>query len=233
MKKLGTIIDNLKQGLDAPTRHHNPYLQEAISLNNHLYTEAELAKNKNTLFEQNENLIVEIGCYMGKNVTEMAVQNKELNFFGLDITYKRAVKAARKLKHNNIENAKIALCDGKVFLEEYIQPHSLLGVCVFFPDPWPKDRHEKNRLLKQDFINLLKNSLSPKGFFWFKTDSTPYFQQTEKCLLESGFKRDDISLDGRLNQPRVLNGGPYETAFQKIFAAKNVPFHQGVYVLCP
>ena len=85
-------------------------------------------------------------------------------------------------------------------------------------------------MLKQDFVSLLHKKLEPQGFFWFKTDALNYFQQTEKLLLESGFVLDDESKDCRLNKPKALEGGPYETAFQKIFAAKQVPFYQGVYI---
>lgn len=227
MRKLGTIIDNLKQGLHAPTRHHNPYLTEALSLTEHLYTESDLAKNKVELFQnENKRLVVEIGCYMGKNILEFAMQNLPINFIGLDITYKRVVKAARKLQRNKVTNAKIAICDGKKFLAENIESNGLHGVCVFFPDPWPKDRHEKNRLLTQDFINLLKEKLEPQGFFWFKTDALNYFQQTEKLLLDAGFVLDKE----RIDKPKTLEGGPYETAFQKLFTEKQVPFYQGVYI---
>ncbi len=231
MKKLGSIIDNLRQGQAAPTRHYNPYFAEALTLNEYLYTEAELSEKKDFLFEKRENkLVIEIGCYMGKNVIEMALQNKSINFIGLDITYKRAVKASKKLKNANITNAKIALCDGKLFLQEFAKINSIHGVCVFFPDPWPKERHEKNRLLAQEFIELLKEKLEPDGFFWFKTDAHNYFIQTEKLLLESGFLPDDDPLLGARQKPKSLEGGPYETAFQKIFSTKQVPFYQRVYI---
>lgn len=227
--KLGGIIDNLKKGLKAPTRHHNPYLNEALLLSEVLYTEQELLKTNGKLFQNSNPIVVEIGCYMGKNVAELAQQNKNINFMGLDITYKRVVKAAKKLKQNKIDNAKIALCDGTLFLDKLISSHSLQGVCVFFPDPWPKDKHQKNRLLNANFVNLLKEKLSPEGFFWFKTDAQGYFQQTEKLLLESGFILDNECDDNGLNKPKCLQGGPYETAFQKIFTSKQVPFYQGVY----
>jgi tRNA (guanine-N7-)-methyltransferase len=163
-------------------------------------------------------------------VIELATQNKNVNFIGLDITYKRVVKAAKKLKQESTQNAKIAICDGSLFLEKFVENNSLEGVCVFFPDPWPKDRHEKNRLLNQEFVTLLKNKLNNSGFFWFKTDAQSYFENTEKLLFAAGFKRDDESPDNYLNKPRVISGGPFETAFQKLFTEKNVPFYQGVYI---
>lgn len=231
MRKVGTIIDNLRKGENAPDRHENPYLKEAIQLADYLFTQNELNEKFSTLFKDTSKpLILEIGCYMGKNVLEIASQNKQLNILGIDITYKRVVKAARKLKRLNIDNGKIAICDGRAFLSEIIPDKSLNGVCVFFPDPWPKDRHEKNRLLKKEFIDNLYQKLTPKGFFWFKTDHEQYFVETNKLMLESGFVPDD-GLNGEpLPQPRDILGGPYETAFQKLFTSKGVPFYQRVYI---
>ncbi len=231
MRKVGTIIDNLRNGEKAPDRHENPYLLEALTLSKYLFTQDELKENYSTLFsDMNKPIILEIGCYMGKNVIELALQNQEMNILGIDITYKRVVKAARKLKRLEIDNGKIAICDGKSFLKDIIPNNSLHGVCVFFPDPWPKDRHEKNRLLKKEFIENLLHKLLPNGFFWFKTDHEQYFLETNKTVLECGFIPDD-ALDGEaLLQPRTILGGPYETAFQKLFTGKGVPFFQRVYL---
>jgi tRNA (guanine-N7-)-methyltransferase len=231
MRKIGTIIDNLRKGNKAPDRHENPYLSEALTLSKYLYTHNELKEKYSTLFnDMSRAFVLEIGCYMGKNVIELALQNQEMNILGIDITYKRVVKAARKLKKLDIDNGKIAICDGKVIVKDILPNNSLHGVCVFFPDPWPKDRHEKNRLLKKEFIANLFQKLSFQGFFWFKTDHEQYFLETNKIVLECGFIPDD-TMDGEpLTQPRSIHGGPYETAFQKLFTEKGVPFFQRVYV---
>lgn len=231
MRKVGTIIDNLRKGNKAPDRHENPYLSEAIALSNHLFTQDELKEKYSTLFgDMGKPLVLEIGCYMGKNVVELALQNQEMNILGIDITYKRVVKAARKLKRLDVDNGKIAICDGTSFLKDIVPNNGLQGVCIFFPDPWPKDRHKKNRLLKKEFIENLFQKLSSKGFFWFKTDHEPYFLETNKIVLECGFVVDDALDVEPLAQPRTIRGGPYETAFQKLFTGKGIPFYQRVYL---
>jgi tRNA (guanine-N7-)-methyltransferase len=226
MRKLGTIIDRLKQGGSAPTRHENPYLMKALDLSSYLMTASEVESQSFPFFEDpRQGLILEIGCYLGKNILEFSQQNQNFNFIGLDITYKRGVKAAQKLKLNQISNAKIALCDGLTFLKEDIPDRSLQGVCVFFPDPWPKDRHAKNRLLKQDFVEVLKQKLSPNGFFWFKTDAQTYFETSDALLIENGFLVESMG-----KQPKLIQGGPYETAFQKLFREKGIPYYEKVYI---
>lgn len=226
MKKVGTIIDNLRKGGKAPERHSNPYLNEVLNLDEYLYTAHELKEKSSIFANSSRPLVLEIGCYMGKNVLEIAQQNPHLNILGIDITYKRVVKAAKKLKNFNIPNAKIAICDARMLFTEIIPDQSLHGVCIFFPDPWPKDKHEKNRLLSIQFIENLLKKLTPNGFLWFKTDHKLYFEETNKLLLNLGFEHD---LNNTL-QPSSILGGPYETAFQKIFTQKGVPFFQSIYL---
>ncbi|WP_246164827.1 tRNA (guanosine(46)-N7)-methyltransferase TrmB [Fluviispira multicolorata] len=231
MRKVGTIIDNLRKGEKAPDRHENPYLKEAIGLSEYLLTQAELGEKYSSLFtDMTKPIVVEIGCYMGKTVLELVENNKDKNILGLDITYKRVVKAARKLKRNHLDNGRIAICDGMAFLRDIVPDNSLLGVCVFFPDPWPKERHEKNRLLKADFIEILFSKLSPQGFFWFKTDHEQYFLETQKKVLHSGFISDDEKDFTPRSKPQNIQGDSYETAFQKLFTMKGVPFYQRVFI---
>ena len=55
----------------------------------------------------------------------------------------------------------------------------------FYPDPWPKRKHHKRRLLQKDFINLVNQKLRPEGIFYFKTDWSPYFTEAKKLLLNN------------------------------------------------
>jgi tRNA (guanine-N(7)-)-methyltransferase len=223
--RFGTIIDNLKQGLELPASHENPYLTQSLEFSDYLFTQQELASKK-----ADHPLVVEIGCYMGKTIIELAQANKNIHFLGLDITYKRVVKSAKKLKNNQIQNGKIAICDGNYFLRNIADNQSLSGICVFFPDPWSKEKQKKNRLLNQDFISLAHQKLNQKGFFWFKTDCQEYFLTAQDLILKSGFIADDSAPNVPLEQPRNILGGPFETQFQKLFSSKNVPFYQRVYL---
>ncbi|MGY3802945.1 tRNA (guanosine(46)-N7)-methyltransferase TrmB [Pigmentibacter ruber] len=231
MRKVGTIIDNLRSGEKAPDRHENPYLTEALQLSEYLLTQAELQKVFPNIFKDMQKpIVVEVGCYMGKNVIELAQGNNNMNFLGIDITYKRVVKSARKLKRFDINNGKIAICDARYLMNDLLPDQFLDGICVFFPDPWPKDRHEKNRLLNQQFIQVVYQKLKPNGFFWFKSDHLVYFTQTNDLLLKSGFVADDFDNNQPRPQPENIIGGPYETAFQKLFINKGIPFYQRVYL---
>jgi tRNA (guanine-N7-)-methyltransferase len=216
----------MKSGGDAPTRHHNPYLKDALNLSNVLFTSSEAKERFPNIFPNsaNQNLL-EIGCYLGKSVLEFAQHNPNLNVLGLDITYKRVVKSAKKIQKENIQNARIAICEAHDFLS-HIPNESLLGVCVFFPDPWPKKKHAKNRLLSQEFGELLLAKLAPKGFFWFKTDSEPYFLQVSESFSSLPFQ---VSNPDYGVAPVELIPMPYRTAFEELFLSQNLPIYTQIF----
>lgn len=223
LKFAGTLVEKLKRGENAELKHENPYLQEALKLEGILYTNEDLSTQFPTLFVHNElPLVLEIGCYMGKSVLEMAHGNPSVNFLGLDITYKRTVKAARKIKLQNLTNARVGICDALSFLN-MIPDCSLDGVCVFFPDPWPKKRHEKNRLLREDFFQVLRLKLKTDGFFWLKTDHQEYFESACDISKVTGWTH------GNDFQPALVKGGPYVTQFEGIFLERNEPTYSRVF----
>lgn len=224
MKRVGGLIDALKNGIPLKHRHSNPYLAEALTHSDILFTQNELQEKPETLKKFHSNLIIEIGCYFGKTTTEIAQYNKEFSVLGLDITYKRVVKTARRIKKNYLNNACVALCEGYFLLNNFLEDESVTGICVFFPDPWLKPREQKNRLLNHDFSALLFKKIKSGGFFWLKTDQQEYFSQAEFHLLTNGFILHDKC------PPECLYPGKYETEFQKMFTEKNVPFFEGVFL---
>jgi len=232
MRTFGTIIDRLKQGLELPTSHENPYLSESLLLSDVLFTQKELDQKKGSGIFSNDTspLVIEIGCYMGKTIIELAQANPKTHFLGLDITYKRVVKSAKKIKKQGIENGKIAICDGHYFLEHVAQLNSLDGICIFFPDPWLKKKQRKHRLLNPDFVALAHQKLKPGGFIWFRTDCHEYFCSAQEIILNGGFTADDLDTDQPRSQPSWIHGGPFETTFQKLFTAQGLPFYQRVFV---
>ncbi|MEY2988500.1 MAG: hypothetical protein RJB13_2021, partial [Pseudomonadota bacterium] len=183
MRQVGQLIERMKEGQVAPDRHFNPYLHEALEHQGILLTASEWQELEASPFAMPEKpLLIEVGCYMGKNVLEFSQNNLDWNVLGIDITYKRTVKAARKIKSLGLSNAKILISDARQALT-HIPDGSLKGLCVFFPDPWPKKKQKKNRLLQEPFLKLLAEKLDPAdGFFWFKTDSEDYFNSVQELI---------------------------------------------------
>jgi tRNA (guanine-N7-)-methyltransferase len=224
MRRVGSLIERLKKGEHVETKHDNPYLQEAMDYAGVLFTPEELLHAFPAVFlEKDRTIVLEIGSYLGKNLLEMATAVPGINVLGLEITYKRAVKTARKIRNAGLENARIAICDARHFLPE-IPDGSLSGVCVFFPDPWPKLRHEKNRLVRKEFFELLATKLAPGGFVWFKTDHEPYFEYATEAAKSVGW-----GISERDVQPEILGSSPYVTVFETMFISRKEPIYRVVF----
>lgn len=225
MRQAGMLVERMKNGEAAPEKHFNPYLYEALEHQGILMTGSEWAQHAGNPFpDANQPLLIEVGCYMGKNVLEFAQNNPNWNVLGIDITYKRTVKAARKIKSLGMTNAKILISDARQALAE-LPPRSLTGLCVFFPDPWPKKKQKKNRLLQEPFLKLLAEKLNPKnGFFWFKTDSEDYFQCVQELTTQMkwGESAPDVL-------PQGLEPLPYTTVFEALFMGKDLPIYRRVF----
>jgi tRNA (guanine-N7-)-methyltransferase len=223
MRRVGGLIEKLKRGEEVANRHENPYVHEAALFDGVLFTPDEIIPRFPMVFDDNTKpVVMEIGSYLGKNLIEMATLVPAVNVLGLEITYKRAVKCARKIKNNDLKNARVSICDARVLLPE-IPDSSLAGVCVFFPDPWPKARHEKNRLVRKEFFEILSKKLAPKGFLWFKTDHEPYFEYATEAARECGWR-----LSERDAQPELLGQSSYVTVFEQMFMSRSEPLYRVV-----
>lgn len=223
MKQVGSIVERMKQGEIGPARHDNPYLAETLELAGIIHTGTELKSSFPQIFpDPTRPCVLEIGCYMGKTVLDFAQANPQINILGLDITYKRVAKAGRKIKLDGLVNARIGICDGQGFLNA-IPAHSLQGVMVFFPDPWPKKKQRKNRLLNREFFESLKSKLAPGGFFWFKTDHAEYFESAMNCALQSAWK-----VSPHESCPAAIAQQAYITVFERLFLEKSLPTYHAV-----
>ena len=108
----GSWLIRSRGGVICTKMPHNPYMFEAVKLQGLLYTIPELEREFPDIFENPAlPLVLEVGCYMGHTVMELAEHNPGINVLGLDIKYKRVVKSVRKIERSRLPNAKIALCD--------------------------------------------------------------------------------------------------------------------------
>ncbi len=164
-----------------------------------------------------EKLIVEVGVHKAKVLKELALQQPSLGFIGMDITFKRIVVSAQRLKDAGANNAAIVLGNAKAMTEIFAE-NELDGVIIFFPDPWTKKNHQlKNRLINPEFCQGLKRVLKKDGFFWLKTDSSDYFYNTASLLEKLGF----------MPMPNAPFAGNYESVFEKRFKDQGLNTYEG------
>lgn len=126
-------------------------------------------------------LHLEIGCGNGFFLSGLAERHPEINFLGIEIRYKRTVLTAKKLDGVGVSNARI-LRYHAAFLDDILPPGSLDAVYVNHPDPWPKERHEKNRLISRWFLEDLCSLLRPGGVFRLKSDHRPNVDRVAQLL---------------------------------------------------
>ena len=122
--------------------------------------------------------VLEIGCGMGETTVAIAQARPDINFLGVEV-FTAGVGALLKGVDETwpLPNVRIVHHDAVEVVRDMIAPGSLTGVHIFFPDPWPKKRHHKRRLLQQPFVAMLTGRLAPHGYVHFATDWSDYAQQ--------------------------------------------------------
>ncbi|MCO4743931.1 MAG: tRNA (guanosine(46)-N7)-methyltransferase TrmB [Proteobacteria bacterium] len=134
-------------------------------------------------------LWLEIGCGNGFFLKDVAVRHPEVNLLGIEIRYKRTVLCARKLKEAGVETARIARYHA-AYLDDLFVEGALDRLFVNHPDPWPKERHEKNRLISRWFLEDVVRYLKPGGVFQLKSDFPPNVERVEALLDHDGEGND-------------------------------------------
>ena len=121
--------------------------------------------------------ILEIGFGMGETTAAIAEMLPERNFIGIEVHTPGVGSLLKDIGERNITNIRIIQHDAVEVLRDMIAPDSLAGVHVFFPDPWPKKRQQKRRLLQAPLVTALAQGLAPGGYLHCATDWEEYAQQ--------------------------------------------------------
>jgi tRNA (guanine-N7-)-methyltransferase len=126
------------------------------------------------VFGRDAPIIVEIGFGNGESLAAMAAANPDNNYIGIEVHRPGVGHLLMKIKQGNISNLKIYNHDAIETLEKHFPDDSLSGVHLFFPDPWPKKRHHKRRIVRASFVEMLVKKLKPGGYFHAATDWENY-----------------------------------------------------------
>jgi len=118
---------------------------------------------------------MEIGIGKGLYLMGAAQHLPEHNFLGIEVQRKYLNVARRRVEKRLIENARFVCAEAHTFLEEWVPDESLTTIHIYFPDPWPKKRHHKRRLIQPNFIELVHRKLKPGGFLLIATDHADYW----------------------------------------------------------
>ncbi len=130
-------------------------------------------------------LIVEIGFGMGEATIEIAKTFPETGFLAIDVHQPGIGKLLSAIEENGITNIRVMDEDAHVILQNMIADSSLDGVHLFFPDPWPKTRHHKRRIVNENFIALVATKLKKSGTIHMATDWAPYAKWMKERMDQS------------------------------------------------
>jgi len=126
------------------------------------------------LFPQNQPVFLEIGCGKGEFISTYSVQNPAFNILGLETASKRINNTLKKLSPDKHPNVRLLRLFVDASINIIFPPDSISGVFIQHPDPWPKRKHHRRRLIQQDFLNSLAQILKPDAQIQVSTDHTGY-----------------------------------------------------------
>ncbi|MBA3723062.1 MAG: tRNA (guanosine(46)-N7)-methyltransferase TrmB [Parachlamydiaceae bacterium] len=126
------------------------------------------------LFGNKKPVKIEYCSGNGAWIGSKAISDPHTNWVAVEMKFERARKIWSKIKREQLNNLLVVCGEAETLTEQYIPDDSVSEVSINFPDPWPKQRHAKNRIIKLPFIKELHRVLKPGGMFHFVTDDAPY-----------------------------------------------------------
>lgn len=129
------------------------------------------------LFGNPNPVVLEIGFGNGESLAQMAETRPEQNFLGLEVHRPGVGHLLLEIERRGLNNLRVMRADAVELLRDGLPPASLAAVQLFFPDPWPKTRHHKRRIVQPPFVALTARVLAPGGLLHAATDWQPYAEQ--------------------------------------------------------
>lgn len=174
------------------------------------------------LFDSRQELEVELGSGDGSFLVAWAAQHAERNFLGVERLLGRLRKTERKARRAALRHVRLLRIEAGYFLEYMVPPKSVTALHVYFPDPWPKRKHWRHRLVNEQFTGVVAAALTPSGAIYLRTDDAPYFAQMEQVF---GAHRKFEPIPTPMELKNVL------TDFERGFHARGVSTLHAAYQL--
>lgn len=147
-------------------------------------------------FEKSQPVVMEIGYGMGEATWQIAKANPNTNYLGVEVHMPGVGKLMAKLNEFELTNVKLIERDVLEVFHYMIADGALDGVHLYFPDPWPKKRHFKRRIVNQRFISEVAQKLKPGGYLHIATDWVPYAE-----WITEQFNETSLFTGGVIDRP--------------------------------
>jgi tRNA (guanine-N7-)-methyltransferase len=126
--------------------------------------------------------ILEIGCGMGETTASIAAAHPDNDYLGIEVHTPGVGSLLKEIATRELSNLRVIQHDAVEVVRDMIAPGALSGIHIYFPDPWPKKRHHKRRLVQPPFVALLASRLAPGGYLHCATDWEEYALQMLEVL---------------------------------------------------
>jgi tRNA (guanine-N7-)-methyltransferase len=182
-----------------------------------------------SLFENDHPLHIEIGMGKGQFITELARQNPDINYVGIEKYSSVLVRALEKLDayhetaKNEITNL-VFICMNAENIEQVFAKNEVNRIYLNFSDPWPKERHAKRRLTSKEFFKRYDQILTPNGQVEFKTDNRLLFDFSLEEIPLAGWTVSEYTYD--LHHCPEMNAGNIMTEYEQKFSSMGNPINK-------
>ncbi len=163
---------------------------------------------------------LEIGMGKGTFLTDQARARPDVNFFGIEWARWFWRYASDRLRRAGCQNARTVRAEATFFLTEYVPSSSISVLHVYFPDPWPKKRHHKRRLIQDKFLDIAHRILLPGARLQIVTDHHEYFEQIEPVVARSKLKIVEYNRPGSASEGEFVG-----TNFERKYQREGRPFY--------
>lgn len=172
------------------------------------------------IFGNDNPVELEIGIGKGTFLTDQAKGRPHTNFLGLEYARWFWRYASDRLRRNGCVNARTVCAEAGFFLREYVPDAALAAVHIYFPDPWPKKRHNKRRLIQPHFVLELYRTLRIGGRLQIVTDHDDYFRQIQEVVAASPLKIIEYTRPGS-----AASGEFVGSNFERKYRREGRPFN--------
>jgi tRNA (guanine-N7-)-methyltransferase len=196
---------------------------EVIAANEFVVHEPENYKGKwKEMFGNDNPLHIEIGMGKGKFLIQLAQENPDINYIGIEKYSSVLIRAVEKRKELEINNLWLVRFDAD-YINDIFDTNEVARIYLNFSDPWPKDRHAKRRLTSKEFLTRYDKFLAADGEVIFKTDNSSLFEFSLEQVEAAGWKLRNYTYD--LHHSEFVNGNVM-TEYEEKFSAMGNPIHR-------
>ncbi len=168
------------------------------------------------VFDRAAPVVVEIGFGNGDHLLARAQSEIDKNFLGVEVHRPGVGRVLHRIEQLGLTNLRVANHDAVEFLRDGVTPGSLAEVVVYFPDPWPKKRHHKRRLIQPEFVALIANRLASGGVLRLATDWAQYGEQMLAVLAAEPLLRNVVQSGGFAQRPATRAPTRFETRGERL-----------------